>query len=198
MGNTSRGGNVDRSLELPLTPAANAASVWTARRVVQGEPVAEPIVDPVADGWRTPGRCVWPAEAEQLAAIRAEVRRRLAPLGLPHDTRHDVVLAVNEAASNAIEHAYRHGGAGGGVELVFWLDDDHLHIAVVDRGTWREPPPGPRGRGFGLGMMRQLVAGVSVDHDDHGTRVVLRQALAGPLRHADPPQPAPADGTGRR
>jgi serine/threonine-protein kinase RsbW len=165
---------------------------------VQGEPVAESAVDPVVDGRATSSRCLWPAEAGQLPAIRTEVHRRLAPLDLPGDTRHDLVLAVNEAASNAIEHAYCRGGAGGGVELVFWLDDDHLHIAVVDRGTWREPPPGPRGRGFGLGMMRQLVAGVSIDHDDHGTRVVLRHALTDPVEHAGPPHRAPTDGAGQR
>jgi len=36
-----------------------------------------------ANGQRLPSRRVWPAEAGQLAAMRAEVHRWLAPLDLP-------------------------------------------------------------------------------------------------------------------
>ena len=49
----------------------------------------------------------WPARPGQLAPLRAEVRRWLAPLGLPERAEDDLVLAVSEAASNCVEHAYR-------------------------------------------------------------------------------------------
>jgi len=130
-----------------------------------------------ANGQRLPSRRVWPAEAKQLAAMRAEVHRWLAPLDLPDDAEHDLVLAVNEAASNAIEHAYRAGGADRGVELAFWLGPDDLHIAIIDCGTWREPPSGRRGRGFGLEIIRRLVPGVAIDHDLRGTRILLQHPL---------------------
>jgi serine/threonine-protein kinase RsbW len=139
--------------------------------------VTESAVGTARDGWATLHRCHWPAEPGQLPAVRAEVHRRLAALDLPAETRHDLVLAVNEAATNAIEHAYRSGGADAGVELDFWLGGGDLHIAVVDRGTWREPPVGPRGRGFGLAMIRELVPAVAIDHDGDGTRVVLQYPL---------------------
>ena len=74
--------------------------------------------------------------------MRAEVRRWLAPFDLPDDTAHDMVLAVNEAAANAIEHAYSSGDPGGRVELAFWLAEGTLTITVADRGTWREPRSG--------------------------------------------------------
>ena len=69
--------------------------------------MAESGVGTVADGWAVPDHHVWPAEAGQLAAMRAEVHRWLAPFDLPDDADHDLILAVNEAATNAIEHDSR-------------------------------------------------------------------------------------------
>ena len=158
----------------------------------RGEQVTESVIDAGAAEWSTPENRVWPAEAGQLAAIRAEVHGRLAALGLPGDTEQDLVLAVNEAVTNAVEHAYRPVAGGGDVELGFWLADAHLHIAVVDHGTWREPPVGPRERGFGLGLMDRLVADVALHHDAHGTRVVLRHPLV------DTPPAFGEDVAGRR
>jgi two-component sensor histidine kinase len=44
----------------------------------------------------------------------------LAHLDLADDVEQDVVLAVNEAASNAMEHAYACTSAGDIVEIIFW------------------------------------------------------------------------------
>jgi serine/threonine-protein kinase RsbW len=140
-------------------------------------------------GWVGFGRRVWPAEAGQLTAMRAEVHRWLAALDLPDDAEHDLVLAVSEAASNAIEHAYSPGAVNPRIELIFWLDDGCVSLAVVDQGDWREPPTGPRGRGFGLDMMRRLVTNVAIDHPGRGTRVLLQHALPGLIGH---PNLAPA------
>jgi hypothetical protein len=48
----------------------------------------------------------WPAHPRWLAQLRAEVRTWLAALGFLRDTAEDIVLAANEAAANAIDHAY--------------------------------------------------------------------------------------------
>ena len=142
-------------------------------------------------------RRVWPAEVRQLTAMRAELRRWLAPLDLPDDDRDDLVLAVSEAATNAIEHGYRGGDPSGRVEVALWRSARCLHIAVVDSGTWRQPTPG-RGRGFGLPLMRRLVGAVAVDHGGDGTRVVLEHPLAcrGAPRHRAPVGSRVVDGTG--
>jgi len=42
----------------------------------------------------------WPAHPRHLTTLRAEVHRWLAPLALLGDAENDLVLAVNEAASN--------------------------------------------------------------------------------------------------
>jgi hypothetical protein len=46
-------------------------------------------------------RRIWPAESRWLGPIRAELRGWLEPLALTEDDVDDVVLAVNEAASNS-------------------------------------------------------------------------------------------------
>jgi len=154
--------------------------------------VIESGVGDAVDWGLTSDRRVWPAKAGKLCAMRAQVHGWLAPLRLPEEVEHDLVLAVSEAASNAVEHAYPPGGPDGRVELAFWLAGGRLHIAVTDFGTWRPPPAEPRGRGFGLPMMGQLVETVTIEHDARGTRVVLEHPLPRPAAHLTP---VPDDGT---
>ena len=52
---------------------------------------------------------IWPADSRSLPAIRAELHGWLGALSLDEDDEDDLVLAVNEAASNSIEHAYPPG-----------------------------------------------------------------------------------------
>jgi anti-sigma regulatory factor (Ser/Thr protein kinase) len=54
----------------------------------------------------------WQAHPDQLASLRAEVRRWLTPLPFTDEAKDDLVLAVNEAASNSVEHAYTAPSAG--------------------------------------------------------------------------------------
>ena len=62
---------------------------------------------------------IWPAHPRHLAPIRAEVRRWLVPLALAGDAEDDLVLAVSEAASNCIEHAYRPATDQDTIEVTF-------------------------------------------------------------------------------
>jgi anti-sigma regulatory factor (Ser/Thr protein kinase) len=74
-------------------------------------------------------------------------------LALDEDTQQDLVLAVNEAASNAIEHAYPAADPADLVMMSFWTDPHHLYVEVADHGRWRPPDtdtnPGYRGRSCG-------------------------------------------------
>lgn len=129
----------------------------------------------------------WQAHPRQLARIRAEVRRWLTPLTLPADAKQDLVLAVSEAASNAIEHAYTSTTPDGTVELTFWTEAGALCIEIVDRGHWKTPSTQPDGRGRGLPIMRTLVEFVMIHYDTRGTRVLLRQPLKPAESAALPP-----------
>jgi serine/threonine-protein kinase RsbW len=89
----------------------------------------------------------------------------------------DPVLAVNEAASNSVEHAYTSPVAGDTVELTFRTEPRAICVEVLDHGFWRVPSDQPNGRGRGIQMMQRLVAFVLIHNDNRGTRVLLRQPL---------------------
>jgi serine/threonine-protein kinase RsbW len=118
-------------------------------------------------------RQVWPAHARQLAPMRTEVRRWLAPLVLPGDAEDDVVLAVNEAASNCVDHAYAAANTDGTIEPTYWTEARCVCIEIVDHGVWRTPADQPTSRGRGIDIMRRLMESVLIHHDRRGTRVFL-------------------------
>ena len=126
----------------------------------------------------------WPAEAKRIPSLRAEVRGWLSPFGFSTETAEDIVLAVNEAVTNTIDHAYAAPGAGNTFDVILWTDSDVLHIAVVDRGRWRRREVPSPYRGLGIPMMKQLIDTVVIDRGPAGTCVTLRHRLptAGPQR----------------
>ena len=118
---------------------------------------------------------IWPAQARHLAPIRRELRRWLAPLGMTGEAREDMVLAVGEAATNSVEHAYPEATTDEDtVELIFWTEPDAVCVEIVDHGAWQTPPTDPRGRGRGIPIMRRLMESVLIHHGPDGTSVLLR------------------------
>lgn len=117
---------------------------------------------------------VWPADPVHLPHIRALTRSWLAPLALDSVTEQDLVLAVNEAATNAIEHAYDAAGPDDQVKVSFWTEPDHVNVEVADHGRWREADTDHGYRGHGIPIMEHVVESVSIDRDGNGTRVLLR------------------------
>lgn len=129
----------------------------------------------------------WPAHPHQLAPIHAETRRWLEPLGLSDDTEQAFVRAVDEAVSNAVEHACApvttddvtidDAASDELVELTFWTEDRTTCIEIVDHGRWRSPDVVISSRCSGFAMMTQLVESVLIHYDVRGTRVLLRGAV---------------------
>ena len=118
----------------------------------------------------------WPADPEQLAVIRRELGGWLAPLALTEVETADVVLAVDEAAANAVRHAYGPDEAGV-VELTLWTEAETLCIEVVDHGSWRPPVDRPREGGRGIPLMSHMSESVLIHFDDRGSRVLLRHRI---------------------
>ena len=83
--------------------------------------------------------------SRQLASLRAEVCRWLAPLALAGDTEDHVVLAVNEAASNCIEHDYTTATDQDTVDVSFWTEPHALCLDVTDHGVCQTPSDQPTG-----------------------------------------------------
>ena len=142
----------------------------------------------------------WPADPVQLSAIRRELAGWLAPLELTEDETAGVVLAVDEAAANAVRHAYGPDGSGV-VELTLWTEPGTLCVEVVDHGSWVPPvadtaPDGPAEGGRGIPLMSSMAEAVLIHHDKRGSRVLLRHPVRDAADEFDgvdtPPVPAPA------
>lgn len=118
-----------------------------------------------------------PADAGQLANLRQVQREWATRMGLDDQTQEILLLAVQEAAANAVEHAYWSSRQVGIVEVSFWLDSDAVNVKVVDSGAWRPPKTDSPFRGHGLTMMRSLIDFVSIDPSPDGTTVLLRHSL---------------------
>lgn len=134
----------------------------------------------------------WPADPGQLSVIRRELAGWLAPLSLTDDETADVVLAVDEAAANAVRHAYGPDEAGS-VELTLWTEaagedgqgdagQATLCIEVVDHGSWQPPVERPIEGGRGIPLMTTMSESVLIHYDERGSRVLLRHRIDDPQR----------------
>jgi anti-sigma regulatory factor (Ser/Thr protein kinase) len=116
-----------------------------------------------------------PAVPASLQAIRSAVRYWLAARGATGAEIQDLVLAIGEACSNAVEHAY--GPAGGTVTVTLRIEPPDVVAEVVDTGQWRVPRG--RNRGRGIPVMRQVTDSVQIDTTPPGTRVRICKNMSG-------------------
>ena len=97
----------------------------------------------------------------------------------------DVLLALDEAVSNAIRHGSR---AGEPVQVSVESDGEWVEMSVHDGGpTPRlprlpdEPPPVLETGGRGLWLILQLVDEVRLQRIGEGTRLVMRRRVISPV-----------------
>jgi len=84
----------------------------------------------------------------------------------------DIGLAVSEAATNAVLHAYLEEGRPGPLLLSARLMDDIVHVVIRDHGRGMTPRPDSPGLGLGLPLMTRLADAVQIStHPDGGTEV---------------------------
>jgi PAS domain S-box-containing protein len=118
-----------------------------------------------------------PADSRRLHELRTRVTRWLADAGVKPALIPDVVIALNEAASNSMLHAYSGATTRGHVRVSVAVAGNSVTATVADEGHWRPPAEGHDGRGIEL--MHSLMNTVRVDRSSDGTRVHLVRSLPG-------------------
>jgi serine/threonine-protein kinase RsbW len=119
--------------------------------------MAEPIRD----------RLVVSNDTRHLIVVRDFVSRLIRQSRLAKDDENKVILAVDEAVSNIIEHGYEEG-ADGPIEIEVECDDVQFKIVIRDTGRVFNPESVPdpdmkdhvqRGhkKGLGIFLMRQIM-----------------------------------------
>ncbi len=100
----------------------------------------------------------------------------------PDDVRDDVVLGVNEALANCVEHAYRSHRGTGAMKLQASYDPgaESIRVCVSDRGRWQSPScrlsSDPRAS-RGIMLMHNLAEHCTIHARPDGTSVYLDYAL---------------------
>jgi serine/threonine-protein kinase RsbW/stage II sporulation protein AB (anti-sigma F factor) len=101
-------------------------------------------------------------------------------LGASDEMGSAIRLAVGEALTNIVMHAYA-GSNPGAMTVQAWLDEDeHFTVRVLDEGHGLIPRTDSPGLGLGLGLMAQMSDDFRIANREgtRGTTVSLRFALA--------------------
>jgi serine/threonine-protein kinase RsbW len=110
---------------------------------------------------------VIPAKAEYIALGRLALTGLLRPRAVEPEVIADVKLALTEACSNSIRHAYAEGGEGA-VEIRYELADGSLAVEVSDEGGGFDPALLEPGQarfdegGLGIAIIRALTDELTV------------------------------------
>jgi len=115
-----------------------------------------------------------PAIVDELTIVRRVVRRWAAAAELSGEQVQDLELAVYEALSNVLDHAYPARG-GGVFDLHAVQDRDTVTVTVTDHGHWRQPAdPASTLRGRGLRLIEKLATDFELRPQLTGTVVWMR------------------------
>jgi anti-sigma regulatory factor (Ser/Thr protein kinase) len=127
-----------------------------------------------------------PARAENVAVVRHAVGGLGDVLEVDDQTLSDIKLAVTEACTNVVVHAYPDGEGPMGLQAS--VGDRWLTIVVTDRGRGIVPRPDSPGLGLGLPLIATLAESLELGTGkDEMTEVRMSFDLA-----ADP-EPAEED-----
>ena len=124
-----------------------------------------------------------PADERLLRATRRAMAAYLEEFVASADTIDDVVLALNEACTNVLQHAFPRMNPGT-FGLRADLSPDEVVVEVVDDGIGFDAMRYQAGDlfavfGRGLELVRRLMTTVEVEspRPDGGTRLLMRKAL---------------------
>jgi len=124
--------------------------------------------DERADGMRSIHLRI-PARAEYITLCRLALTGLAQLRDIGEDTMADLKLALTEAVSNSVRHAYGDEGDGH-VDITYELQPDRLGIQVVDNGNGFDPDEAPAFEGeelseggLGIAIIRTIADEFEID-----------------------------------
>jgi anti-sigma regulatory factor (Ser/Thr protein kinase) len=117
-------------------------------------------------------RLTLPARPENVAVVRHVLGAFAEALALPTAVRDDVRLAVTEACTNVVRHAY--GDEDGVIDVVMRPMGEAIEVVVADAGRGRGPSPDTAGPGLGMALIAALADSLEVERTAaRGSRLVM-------------------------
>jgi len=131
-----------------------------------------------------------PAKAEYIGVIRLSLSGIANRMGFSYEGIEDLKVAISEAITNAVTHAYGEEDLGK-ITLGFGIYEDRLEVMVADRGVSfdfekvreeigpfekAEPVENLREGGFGLFLINTLMDKVEI-HDHSGVIMIMTKYI---------------------
>ncbi|WP_405099249.1 anti-sigma B factor RsbW [Oceanobacillus sp. FSL H7-0719] len=131
-----------------------------------------------------------PAKADYIGVIRLSLSGIANRMGFSYESIEDLKVAVSEAITNAVTHAYNEENKGE-ITLGFGIYEDRLEIMVADRGVSfnlnevrkkvgpyksTESVEDLREGGFGLFLINALMDKVEI-HDNQGIIIMMTKYI---------------------
>jgi serine/threonine-protein kinase RsbW len=125
-----------------------------------------------------------PAKAEYIVLSRLALSGLARARALEPALVADLKLALTEACSNVVRHAYKEQPAGE-VEVRYELDEDKLSVEVVDEGIGFDPEATAAAAGdelaeggLGISIIRAIVDELDIKSGDMGSSLRFTKYLA--------------------
>jgi serine phosphatase RsbU (regulator of sigma subunit)/anti-sigma regulatory factor (Ser/Thr protein kinase) len=139
----------------------------------------------------------FPGDLDALSPIRDYVKNAAASAGLEHTAAYNLLLAVDEIATNVVTHGYEEAGLQGEISVAATIDDNRLTIFLSDHGATYDPhlhqEPDDEGLkkkladrpigGLGIMLAKSSVDDLQYESTPQGNvhRFIVRRKLAEPV-----------------
>lgn len=121
-----------------------------------------------------------PAMPDAVGVARQALTGACEALGLDARVTGDVRLAVSEACTNVVAHAYRDHAGPGELEVAVMIEPGELTVVVRDRGSGIVPRVDGAGLGLGLPLIAALTQRAEISgQSGGGTEVAMTFATDG-------------------
>jgi anti-sigma regulatory factor (Ser/Thr protein kinase) len=119
-----------------------------------------------------------PAVPESVAPMRHAVVDFAACNGASDWELEGIALAVCEALTNVVVHAYVGRAAPGVLTVQAWMHGECLHVVVGDEGIGMRRRTDSPGLGHGLPVIYRIAEDVEIDYRGSGVRLRMTFAIA--------------------
>jgi anti-sigma regulatory factor (Ser/Thr protein kinase) len=128
------------------------------------------------------------ADSRSVSLARHAVTGFARSHGVPGEMLQSIALAVSEACTNVVVHAYRESAHAGNISVGLELEARSLRVQVSDDGVGMGPRTDSPGLGLGLPIIASVADGFAVERRPRGgTELCMRFDLTPPFTAGSAP-----------